>query len=143
VCTHGRLVGACGAFGGAYGPAEGTHVGLEGIAGAAVGTHGAAERAFEASEDTHGAFECTYGRSECTHGRFEWTHGASGCAPVGVGWAVEAAVYAVENERVTTPGLWRMAEARLSPGVVAALRAKAKAENRTLSDVAEERLAIA
>lgn len=32
---------------------------------------------------------------------------------------------------------------RLSPGVVAALRAKAKAENRTLSDVAEERLAIA
>lgn len=32
---------------------------------------------------------------------------------------------------------------RLSPGVVAALRAKAKAENLTLSDVAEERLAIA
>lgn len=32
---------------------------------------------------------------------------------------------------------------RLSPAVLAALRAKAKAEHRTLSEIAEERLAIA
>jgi len=97
VCTHGRPVGTCGAFGGAYGLSEGTHGGLEGIAGAAVGTHGAAERTFEASEGTHGASVCTHGRPECAYGRFEWTHGASGCAFGGVGWAAGAAVYAAEK----------------------------------------------